>query len=96
MQACVPMREESFFLLVMRKFNQEQTSTKRELWGERGQNAEKDLPSNQSVVITTWANITGQTCLDAIRAYISTVPLTCGRIGGTMGLISGGGPCSPP
>ena len=36
------------------------------------------------------------TSQDVIRAYISTVALTCGRIGGTMGLISGGGPCSPP
>ena len=71
----------------------------------RGQNAEKwlsfvHMPHRitliQRVAITTPENITAQTSLHVIRVYFSTVPLTCGRIGGTMGLISGGGPCRPP
>ena len=52
--------------------------------------------SIQRVVIETPENVTAQTSLHVIRAYIFTVSLTCGRIGGTMGLMSGGGPCNPP
>ena len=48
--------------------------------------------STQGVVFKTRENIAAKTSLRVRRAYISTIPLTCGRIGGTMGLISGGGP----